>query len=90
MSKSDQYIELSDHDKRILGNIGRGAYGKELIDIIKKIRNKLSSLDGLEPGQDHNAEVEGRLLFKGLADELIERLTAERLNRPQIDPEEFE
>jgi hypothetical protein len=80
-------IEIKAHERSVLSRVGHGPYGKELIDILKKVRAQVSSLEGLVPGVDHNAAVEGRLLFKQYADELIKDLEfEERRHRPN-DPE---
>lgn len=80
-------INLKPHEKSVLSRVGHGAYGKEFIDILKKVRSQVSSLEGLESGVDHNVAVEGRLLFKGFADELIKDLEfEERRHRPR-DPD---
>ena len=82
-------IELSEHDKRVLSSVGHGAYGSELVQIIKKIRDQSASLEGLKPGGDHNAEVEGRLLFKEFADELIKNLSFQKRGPRPLDPADF-
>lgn len=80
-------IEIKPHEKSVLSRVGHGAYGKELIDILKKVRRQASSIDGLKPGADHNAQIEGRLLFTQYADELIKYLEfEERKHRPR-DPD---
>lgn len=70
-------IELTDHDKRVLSTVGHGAYGRELLQILDKVKKQVCSLEGLEEGGDHNTAVEGRLLFKKLADEFIRYLSFE-------------
>lgn len=84
-------LVLTDHDKRVLSTVGRNAYGKELIDIIRKVKNQLCSLDSIDREKDYNDQVEGRLLFKGFADELIEHLSRELRvrDRKPIDPDEY-
>ncbi len=81
-------IEISDHDKRVLSSVGKGAYGKELMEIFTKVKRQLCSLEHLESGSDHNADVEGRLLFKQFADELIGYMSLEkRASRQRERPE---
>lgn len=83
-------IKISDHDKKILGNIGRGAYGKELIEIIKKITGQLTSLDSVDKTKDYTPQVEGRILFKEFSDELVEKLSFERRQMRPLDADDFE
>lgn len=80
-------IQLSDHEKTILQRIGKGSYGRELAEILAKARNQASSLEGLTPGGDHTAAVEGRLLFKEFADEIIRHLTRPDHVRKLRDPD---
>jgi len=83
-------LTLSEHDKRVLGTVGRNPYGKELVEIIRKVKNQLCSLDSVDRDKDFNDQVEGRLLFKDFADELIEHLTHEvRISKP-LDRDEYE
>lgn len=74
----ERTLDLSEHDKRVLSSVGHGPYGKELIAIIAKAKAQLSSLDGIERGGDYSAEVEGRLLFKDFAENLIRHLQYEK------------
>ena len=67
-------IEFSEHEKQILSRIGQGAYGRELMDLLRKAKEQLCSLESLERGQDYNAQVEGRLLFKQFADTFVNYL----------------
>lgn len=80
-------ITLNEHDKRVLANVGHGAYGREFVEIIEKVRKQLCSLEDLKPGTDHNTEVEGRILFKAFADVLIERMKFEQKPRTSAKPE---
>lgn len=78
-------IKLSDHDKRVLSSVGHGAYGKEFIQILTKAKDQLCSLEGIERSTgDYGQQVEGRLLFKDFALELIELMQFEK--RPKRDP----
>ena len=70
-------IEISEHEKKVLSNVGHGAYGRDLVAIMRKVKAQVCSLEGIEPGGDHNAEVEGRLLFKTFADEILKYLELE-------------
>jgi len=73
-------LTLSEHDKRVLGTV----------EIIRKVKNQLCSLDSVDRDKDFNDQVEGRLLFKDFADELIEHLTHEvRISKP-LDRDEYE
>ena len=74
--------EFSDHEKRVLSNIGTGGYGKELIDILKRVRARACSLEDLQEGSDHNMEVEARLLFKKFVDTIVERLETDVRRNP--------
>lgn len=83
-------IDLTEHDKRVLQNVGHAAYGRELTDIMRKIKAQLCSLDGLERGTDHNAAVEGRLLFKDFCDELVKHLSREERPKGTLRHEDYE
>lgn len=83
-------IELSEHDKRVLASVGHGAYGRELVQIVQKAKGQIASLDGLERGKDHNAEVEGRLLFTDFANELIRHLTFEKRPKKNLEKDDYE
>lgn len=76
-------LKLTEHQKMILSNIGSGGYGREFIEILEKIKTRLCSIEDLPSGGDHNAEVEGRVLFANFANALIEQLNVERRRRPQ-------
>lgn len=80
-------IEIKPHEKSVLSRVGHGPYGKEFIAILKKVRSQVSSLEGLKPGADHNAAVEGRLLFTQYADELIKSLEYEERKHRPSDPD---
>lgn len=82
-------IDLTPHDKKVLAHIGRNGYGTEFVQILTKLRNQVSSLEGLEAGVDNNAGVEGRLLFKALADELIHHMRPDTRTRHVVDPDQF-
>lgn len=82
-------IDLSDHDKRVLNIIGQNPYGKELVGILQRAKEKLCSIENLEPGGDHNAQVEGRLLFKAFADEIMKALTFEKRGAMPRKPVDF-
>lgn len=83
-------IPFTDHDKKVLSVIGRNPYGKELIEILRRARDASSSLDGIDRNGDVPAQVQGRLIFKDFADELIERLGySKRVPKP-LNPQEFE
>lgn len=71
-------IALSEHEKRVLSVIGHGPYGKELVDIIRKLKSEMCSLETIERGTDYNNQIEGRLIFKELAESLIEHFEAEQ------------
>lgn len=83
-------IELSEHDKRILGVVGRAPYGREFVGIMRKVREQLCSLDSVDRDKDFNDQVEGRLIFKDFADELIEHLGREQQVRKQVSSQDFE
>lgn len=82
-------IEISDHDKRVLGIIGRGPYGKELTQIIVKARNQLSSLDSIDTSKPYTDQVEGRLLFKEFADELVDHLARPDRQMRRLDTDDY-
>lgn len=67
-------MALSEHDKVVLTRIGKGPYGQELAQIIRKVQQEKSSLDNIRKGEDYGPQVEGRLLFKEFVDELVEAL----------------
>lgn len=80
-------IQLKPHEKSVLSRVGHGAYGKEFIDILEKVTKQVSSLEGLVAGGDHNAAVEGRLLFKQFADEILKNLKYEERRHRPTDPD---
>lgn len=83
-------LTFTDHEKRILSNIGQGAYGRELTDLMGKLKARVCSLEGLEDDADHNAEVKARLLFKKFAEALIEYLQIEPKRGPRpMDRDDF-
>lgn len=83
-------IDFSDHDRRVLSSVGHGAYGRELIDLLEKAKRQLCSLESIKPGGDHNSEVEGRILFKQLADEFIKHLTFEKHRGQPLKRDNYE
>lgn len=83
-------INLSDHDKKVLRHIGSGPYGKELAKLLQKIRDRVCSLDGIDREREVAPQVEGRLLFKDFADELVTRLTQDRRQHRPVDIDEME
>lgn len=84
-----QSLRLSDHDLRILSSVGHGAYGKELIQILTKVKDQLCSIDGIERGSgNYGEQVEGRLIFKDFAIELIACLNFEK--RSHMRPEDMD
>lgn len=82
-------IDLTPHDKRVLGTVGVNAYGKELVQIIAKARDQLCSLGSIDTGKDYTGQVEGRLLFKSFADELIDHLSRTKRQMQELDSDDY-
>lgn len=80
-------IKLSPHEKGVLSKIGHGPYAKEFIQILEKMKVQVSSLEGMNPGEDHNVAVEGRLLFRGFLEELTKHLNFENRRHRPNDPD---
>lgn len=84
-------IDLSEHDKRVLASVGNGAYGKELVQIVSKVKQQLCSLDSVDKDKDYTPQVEGRLLFRDFADELTRYLSFEKkVGRTTVDRGDYE
>lgn len=81
-------FNFTDHEKRVLSNVGQGAYGAEFIELLQKLRTRLCSIEDLPAGGDHNTEVAARLLFKEFADKLVEDMSVDRRRIPPMRSKE--
>lgn len=82
--------DLSAHDKEVLSRIGRGAYGKELVAILQKVRRKNLSLEGVDVSREIDAQVQGRLIFKVFADEIIASLSFQPQHPHPLERDDYE
>lgn len=84
-------IDITDHEKRVLASVGNGAYGRELQQILAKVTQQLCSLDSIDTSKDYTPQVEGRMLFKQFADELIRHLSFQKkIGENKVDRADYE
>lgn len=63
---------LTTKESKMLNALGRSNYGPQLVDLLKRLENEMSSIDGIQG--DYAAQVEGRKLFKILLKDLLGKL----------------
>lgn len=68
-------ITFNERQRKILNAAGRGARGKELIELFQNIRNDADSTSSIPKGTDVAAEVAGRQMLCKLFDDILENMT---------------
>jgi hypothetical protein len=78
-----------DNEKKFLQALGRSSEGRELVQILERVKKEFSSIDSIDGTKDYGAQVEGRKLFGTFVDALTKQImTQKHVVRP-LDRDDY-
>jgi uncharacterized protein YecA (UPF0149 family) len=76
-------MDFTPEERKILQAAGRSEYGRSLIALFKRLESKMSSIEGITPGNE-GAQVEGRKIFKEFCNALTKGMSInDRVAKPK-------
>jgi len=82
-------IQLSDAERKALSSLGRSEHGRELVVILSRLKNEMSSINSIDGAGDYGAQVEGRKLFASLIDAIVKAVEQQKRTPRALDQDDY-
>lgn len=82
-------IQFSETERKALSALGRSEHGRDLVVVLSRLKNEMSSINSIDGKGDYGAQVEGRKLFASLVDAIVHAVEQQKRTPHALDQDDF-